>query len=160
MFPSRKQSSRNLIMSIGRGRHRSGVNYLNKFIERFCRSRAKSFPDRIAFCKVDIIYRHKFRGRNFRVKPRVVASDMADADDSNAKFFYRHILPLSRHVFQKPIVRLRDTLAERDCRLPAKITQLSDIEKFSRGPVRLGIVPSKLSVETNDITDQLRQFTD
>src|SRR6266705_4229015 len=114
MFPSRKQSSRDLIMSSGRGRYRSGVNYLNKFIERFCRSRAKSFPDRMASCKIDIIYRRKFRGRNLRVKPRVVASDMADADNSNAQFFYRHILPLTRHILQKPIVRLRDALTERD----------------------------------------------
>src|SRR5436190_5214432 len=66
----------------------------------------------------------------------------------------------SRHIFQEPVVSLGDTVAERDRRLPAKITQLGDVEKFSRRAIGLGRVPREFAIKTDDVADQLSQIAD
>ncbi len=123
--------------------------------ERFCRRCAEFFANGVASRNIDIVHRSKFSRRNFGIEPRVIASDMANANNTNAEFFYRHKIPSTRHIFQKPIVGCRDTVAKRNRRLPAKATQFGDIEKFSRRAVRLGRVPGEFAIKTDDITNQL-----
>ena len=98
--------------------------------------------------------------RSLLARGKHVLVEKPITDNTNAQFFYRHKMPSARHIFQKPIVGLGDTVAKRNRRLPAKATQFGDIEKFSRRAVRLGRVPGEFAIETSDITDQLRKVTD
>ena len=79
---------RDFVMRTGRCRYRSGVNQFNEFIERFRRCNAKLFRNRIGPRKIDIVNRREFRRRNLSVNPRMVASDMTNANDANTQFFH------------------------------------------------------------------------
>src|SRR6266550_6111561 len=95
-----------------------------------------------------------------RSQPRKLSRSTAGGIKRDAAIFPLgpSFVRLLHTVREEPIVGLRDAVAERDCRLPAKITQVGNIEKFSRCAVWLGRIPGEFSIETNDVTDQLSQL--
>src|SRR5437016_14301564 len=88
MFASLQESERDFVVRIRRRRDRSRVDELSKLIERFGRSRAVFFCNRVRPRKIDIVDGSKVRYRNFRIQPRMIASDMANANDTDAQFFH------------------------------------------------------------------------
>src|SRR5437879_10264716 len=88
MFAALQKGKRDFMMRIGRRSDRSCVHQFGKFLKRPGRSDAVFFYNRTRSRKIDIVNGGEIRGRNFGVKSRVIASDMADADHANAKFVH------------------------------------------------------------------------
>src|SRR5947207_1579582 len=79
-----KESSGNLIVSIGGRCHRSGVNHRDEIIEGFSTCRPElacnvAIPERF-----HVVYRGELSGRNLRVQPCMITADMPNANHANA----------------------------------------------------------------------------
>ena len=160
MFTLRKERPRHVVVCVGRRGHRSGIDCLDELINGFRRRCAKFSPDRVCFEKIDIVHGRKLSRWNFGVEPGMVASDMADSHNANARFLHRHRVFSAGDIFQKPVVGLRDALAKGDRRLPAKSAQLGGVEQLSRCAIWFGRIPNKFTIESDNVTDQLRKFAD
>ncbi len=91
-------------------------------------------------------------------KTRVIFPDVPDADHANAQLF--HFAASGAPVLQEPFVGPRDPFAQSDGVVPAQAVQFGDIEEFARRPVGFGRVPGQVALESDDVTDQFRQFAD
>src|SRR6266496_1487357 len=58
----------------------------------------------------------------------------------------------------KPLICPRNTVPQRDCRLPAKGAKLAHVQKFSGRAIRLARVPGELTIEADHLADQFRQL--
>src|SRR6266513_1243591 len=58
----------------------------------------------------------------------------------------------------KPFVRSRNPIPQWNRWLPAEVAKPRDIQKLSRRAVRLRCVAGQITIETDHIADQLRQF--
>src|SRR5437879_12222908 len=61
-------------------------------------------------------------------------------------------------IYTEPFVRSRDPLSQWNCWLPAEVAKLRDIQKLSRRAIRLRRVPGEITMKTDHIANQLRQF--
>src|SRR5712691_9917104 len=86
MFALRKQRMRNFVMGVGRRRDRCGIYHCREFFQRLCGGYAKFFRDRLRFGKIDIVDRGELGGRNIGIKSGVIAPDMPNAHNADAKF--------------------------------------------------------------------------
>ena len=86
-------------MSIGGCCHGSGINHRDEIIERFGRCRAEFARNGAAPERIHIIYRGELSGRNFRVEPRMIASDMPNTNNSNAQFFHGPLMQSTPKAF-------------------------------------------------------------
>src|SRR2546423_15692163 len=76
------------MVNVRRRRDGHRVNQLSKFFEGFRRSGAIFFCNRTGARRIDIVDGGELRCRNLGIEPRVIAPDVADADNANAKFFH------------------------------------------------------------------------
>ena len=88
MFAATQQRKRNLVVRACRRRDRRRVHQFGEFLKRLGRSHAVFFCNRTRSRKIDIVNGGKVRGRNLGIEPRMIAPDMADADDANARSFH------------------------------------------------------------------------
>src|SRR5215471_10213307 len=89
MFAFGEQSACDVVVSIGGRCHGSGVNHLAEIIERFGRCRPGLTRNDAAPERLYIVYRGELSRRNFRVQPRMIASDMPNTNNANAQLFHR-----------------------------------------------------------------------
>src|SRR5262245_36305860 len=89
MFALGEESACNAIVGIGGCCHRSGVNHRDEIIKRFGRCRAEFARNCAAPGRLHVIYRSELSGRNFRIEPCMIASNMPNANNANAQFFHR-----------------------------------------------------------------------
>src|SRR5437762_14021496 len=89
MFAFGEEGSCNVVVSIGTRCYRSGVNHCDEIIERFGRCRAEFARNGAAPERLYVVYRGELSGRNFRVEPCMIASDMPNANNANAQLFHR-----------------------------------------------------------------------
>src|SRR2546421_1953898 len=88
MFAALQKREPNFVMRIRRRCNRSSIDEFGEFIERFRSYSAAFSGNRVGAGKIDIVDGGEIRVPNFRVKPRVIAPNVTDADYANAKFFH------------------------------------------------------------------------
>src|SRR5882757_1050911 len=88
MFALGEESACNVVVSIGRRCHRSGVNHRDEIIERFGRFCAEFARNGATPERLHVVYRSELSGRNFRVEPCMIASDMPNPNNANAQLFH------------------------------------------------------------------------
>src|SRR5260370_15965426 len=88
MFALGEQSARNVVVSIGRRCHRSSVNHRDKIIEVFGRCCAEFARNGATPERLHVLCRVKLSGRNFRIEPCMIASNMPNTNNANAKLFH------------------------------------------------------------------------
>src|SRR5262249_52448191 len=89
MFTLGEESACDLVVSIGGRCYGSGVNRRDKIIERLGRCRAEFAGNGAAPERLHVVYRGELSGRNFRVEPCMIASDMPHTNNANAQLFHR-----------------------------------------------------------------------
>src|SRR4029077_17856673 len=77
-------SARYRVMSISWRCHGSGIDHLNKFVERFGRCRAEFSTDGAAPEMIHVIYRGELRRWIFRIQPPMVAADVDNPNNFDA----------------------------------------------------------------------------
>lgn len=87
MFSGAKKRMCDLIMTIRRSRDRSSVDQFAKMLQRCCRSCAIFFADGGRPRAVCVVDGGKFDVGHLGVEARVVAADVSDANDTDAKLF-------------------------------------------------------------------------
>ena len=88
MFTLGEESACNVVVSIGGCCHRSGINHRDEIIERFGRCRAEFARNGAAPGRLHVVHRGELSGRNFRVEPCMIASDMPNTNNANAQLFH------------------------------------------------------------------------
>src|SRR5436190_24304322 len=88
MFTLRKEGPRNLVVSIGGRCHGSGDYHRDEIIEGFGRCRAEFARIGEAPERLHVVSRGVLSGRNFRVEPCMIASDMPNTNNANAQLFH------------------------------------------------------------------------
>src|SRR6267154_5258051 len=88
MLAFSEETTGNLVVSIGRCCHRSGVYHRDEIIEGFGRCRAEFARHVAASERLHVIYRGELSGRNFRVEPCMITSDMPNTNNANAQLFH------------------------------------------------------------------------
>ena len=83
-----EESACNVVVSIGGRCHRSGVNHRDEIIERFGRCRAEFARNCATPERLHVVYRGELSGRNFRIEPCMIASDMPNTNNANAQLFH------------------------------------------------------------------------
>src|SRR5512132_2615563 len=82
MLAPGKESACNVVVSIGGRCHRGGVNHRDEIIERFGRCRAEFVRYGAAPNRLHVVYRGELSGRNFRVDPCMIASNMPNTNNA------------------------------------------------------------------------------
>src|SRR5260370_28033810 len=88
MLTAQEQRMPDLIVRVRRRRDRSRIDKFAKLFERFRGSDAILLRNRVGTIRIYIVNGGKFRRRNLRIKPGVIAPDVADANDANAHFLH------------------------------------------------------------------------
>ena len=91
MFVPGKESLPDFVMRVGRRRDRSGVHHPGKFFERLRDRNIEFFSDTSGPGKIDIVNGGELDRGNSGIEPRVIAPDMADADNTDAQFVRVHV---------------------------------------------------------------------
>src|SRR5882757_4584817 len=81
MLALSEESACNVVVSIGGCCHRSGVNHRDEIIERFCRCSAEFARTGAASERLHVVYRGELSGRDFRVEPCMITSDMPNTNN-------------------------------------------------------------------------------
>src|SRR5437660_11823704 len=85
MFAFCQESVRYRVVRISWRCHGSGIDHLNKFVERFGRYRSAFPTDGPAPEIIHVIHCGELGRWNFRIQPRMVAPDVTNANDSETK---------------------------------------------------------------------------
>ena len=99
-LPLERERVGNLVVRIGGRCHGSGVNHSDEIIERFGRGCPEFARNRAAPERLQIVHRGELSRRNFRVKSCMIASDMPNTNNANAKLFHRSLNAVNSESFR------------------------------------------------------------
>jgi hypothetical protein len=91
MFTGSEEAVSHLVMRVGGRGDGGSVNLLRELIERAGRHRAILATDGSGTRRINIKHGRKLRVRHIRIKPGVIAADMANANNSYPQFFCFHL---------------------------------------------------------------------
>ena len=88
MFAFCQESVRYRVVRISWRCHGSGIDHLNKFVERFGRYRTEFPTDGAAPEMIHVIHCGELGRWNFRIQPRMVAPDVTNPNNSDAQVIH------------------------------------------------------------------------